>query len=317
MKNKHLTSIQRNQIEVLLQTKTPIKLVSRLLDTDRSTIYREIKRNKSKRTYCANVAQQLCTERKERYGRNRKLTFEMTKTIVEKTTNEQWSPKQIVGFSQLNDIPMVSHERIYQMIRQDKKDGGLLWTHMRHRLKHRKRPVSGKQVNIKNKVSIELRPTIVDTQERYGDWEIDTVIGENGKGAILTITERKTGFLLMEKMDSGKQAEGVANAAIRLLFAYRDTVHTITSDNGSEFAQHELIAKKIKADFYFAHPYSSWERGLNEYTNKLIRQYIIKGSNFDLYDKEYIRLVQNKINRRPREKLNFHSPSKIFYASLN
>jgi IS30 family transposase len=315
MKNKHLTSIQRNQIEVLLQTKTPIKRVSQLLDTHESTIYREIKRNK-RRTYSANYAQQLSTERKERFGRKRKLTSEMKKSIIEKMTKEQWSPQQIVGFSKLNNIPIVSHECIYQLIRQDKKDGGLLWTHTRHRLKHRKRPVSGKQVNIKNKVSIELRPAIVDAKERCGDWEIDTVIGENGKGAILTITERKTGFLLMEKMDLGKQAEGVAKAAIRLLFAYRDTVHTITSDNGSEFAQHELIAKKLKADFYFAHPYSSWERGLNEYTNKLIRQYVIKGTNFDLYDSEFIRLVQNKINRRPREKLKFQTPSKIFYSSL-
>jgi IS30 family transposase len=232
-------------------------------------------------------------------------------------TKEQWSPKQIVGFAKQNNIPMVSHERIYQFIRQDKKEGGLLWTHTRHKLKHRKRPVTGKQENIKNKVSIELRPAIVDTQERYGDWEIDTIIGENQKGAILTITERKTGFLLMEKMEFGKQADGLAKAAIRMLFAYKNTVHTITSDNGSEFARHELISKKLNAAFYFAHPYSSWERGLNEYTNKLIRQYIIKGSSFDLYDSEYIKLVQNKINRRPREKLKFQTPSKIFFAALN
>jgi len=317
MKNKHLTSIQRNQIEVLLQTNTPVKKVAQLLDTDRSTLYREIKRNKRKRSYSASYAQQLSTERKERFGRKRKLTISIEKLIVEKLTEEQWSPKQIVGHCKLNNIPMVSHERIYQHIRQDKKNGGLLWTHTRHKLKHRKRPVSGQQVNIKNKVSIELRPAIVDTQERYGDWEIDTIIGENRKGAILTITERKTGFLLMEKMEFGKQAEGLAKAAIRMLFAYKNTVHTITSDNGSEFAQHELIAKKLNANFYFAHPYTSWERGLNEYTNKLIRQYIIKGSNFDLYDSEYIKLVQNKINRRPREKLKFQTPSKIFFASLN
>ena len=316
MKNKHLTSIQRNQIEVLLQIKTPIKMVSSLLDTDKSTIYREINRNKRPRSYSASYAQQLSTERKERFGRKRKLTSEMKKTIIEKMTKEQWSPQQIVGYSKINNIPMVSHEIIYQFIRQDKKDGGLLWTHTRHRLKHRKRPICGKQVNIKNKVSIDLRPAIVDTQERYGDWEIDTIIGEDGKGAILTITERKTDFLLMEKMKSGKQAEGLAKAAIRMLFAYKNTVHTITSDNGSEFAEHELIAKKLKANFYFAHPYSSWERGLNEYTNKLIRQYVIKGTNFDLYDSEFIQLVQNKINRRPREKLKFQTPSKIFYASL-
>jgi len=317
MKNKHLTSVQRNQIEVLLQTNTPVKKVAQLLDTDRSTLYREIKRNKRKRSYSASYAQQLSTERKERFGRKRKLTISIEKLIVEKLTEEQWSPKQIVGHCKLNNIPMVSHERIYQHIRQDKKNGGLLWTHTRHKLKHRKRPVIGQQVNIKNKVSIELRPAIVDTQERYGDWEIDTIIGENRKGAILTITERKTGFLLMEKMEFGKQAEGLAKAAIRMLFAYKNTVHTITSDNGSEFAQHELIAKKLNANFYFAHPYTSWERGLNEYTNKLIRQYIIKGSNFDLYDSEYIKLVQNKINRRPREKLKFQTPSKIFFASLN
>lgn len=317
MKNKHLTSIQRNQIEVLLKTNTSKKKVAQLLDTDKSTIYREISRNKKKRSYSANFAQQLCAERKERFGRPRKFTDHAKKFVVEKLAKEQWSPKQIIGFAGLNNIPMVSHERIYQFIRQDKKEGGMLWIHTRHKLKHRKRPVTGKQGNIKNKVSIELRPAIVDAQERYGDWEIDTIIGENQKGAILTMTERKTGFLLMEKMEFGKQAEALAKAAIRMLFAYKNTVHTITSDNGSEFAQHELIAKKLNADFYFAHPYSSWERGLNEYTNKLIRQYIIKGSNFHLYDSEYIKLVQNKINRRPREKLNFQTPSKIFFAALN
>ncbi len=159
MKNKQLTPIQRNQIEVLLKTKTPVKKVAQLLDTDRSTVYREIARNKKKRSYSASYAQQLANERKERFGRPRKQTIEM-----EKLTNEQWSPKQIVGYAKLNHIPMVSHESIYQLIRQDKKKGGLLWTHTRHKLKHRKRPVGGKQVNIKNKVSIELRPAIVDTQ---------------------------------------------------------------------------------------------------------------------------------------------------------
>ena len=315
MKNKHLTSIQRNQIEVLLQTKTPIKKISQLLDTHQSTIYREIRRNK-RRSYSAVYAQQLSTERKERFGRKRKFTSQMMKTINDKMTNEQWSPKQIVGYSKINNIAMVSHESIYQLIRQDKKEGGTLWTHTRHKLKHRKRPLNGKKVNIKNKVSIDLRPAIVETRKRCGDWEIDTIIGENGKGAILTATERKAGFLLMKKMKHGKQAKELADAAIRMLFAYRNNVHTITSDNGSEFAEHELISKKLKANFYFAHPYSSWERGLNEYTNKLIRQYVIKGSNFDLYDDDFIRLVQNKINRRPREKLNFQTPSKIFYASL-
>ena len=317
MKNKQLTSPQRYQIEALLQTGTPIKLIASLLETDKSTIYREKIRNKSARgVYKAKLAQEYSQERKERFQEPRKLTNSIKNCIRDKISLEQWSPQQIVGYCQLNSISMVSHERIYQLVRQDKKDGGILWQHMRHKLKHRKRPI-GAKITIKNKVSIDYRPEIVNNKERYGDWEIDTIIGENQKGAILTLTERKTGFLLMEKMKHGKQAEPLAKAVVRILFAYKNTVHTITSDNGTEFAGHEYIAKKLNADFYFAHPYSSWERGLNEYTNGLVRQYVIKGSNFDLYDDEFIRLIQNKINRRPREKLNFQTPSKIFYASLN
>lgn len=317
MKNKQLTSQQRYQIDVLLRTGTAIKEIASLLDTDKSTIYREIKRNKSKRIYIAKYAQELSTERKDRFSGSRKLTGSVEKFIRNKILTEQWSPKQIVGYAKTNNIPMVSHERIYQLVRQDKQEGGDLWKHMRHKLKHRKRPVTGKKIVIKNKVSIDLRPSIVDTQERCGDWEIDTIIGEDQKGAIITMTERKTGFLLMEKLKLGKQAKPLAKVAVRLLFAYKNSVHTITSDNGTEFAEHEYIAQKLEADYYFAHPYSSWERGLNEYTNKLIRQYVIKGTNFDLYTDEFIKLVQNKINRRPREKLNFQTPSKIFYASLN
>jgi len=317
MKNKQLTSPQRYQIEALLQTGTTVKLIASLLETDKSTIYREKSRNKSPRgVYKAKLAQEYSQERKEHFREPRKLTSSMRKCINDKINSEQLSPEQIVGHCHLHKIPMVSHERIYQIIRKDKKDGGVLWQHMRHKLKHRKRPV-GAKITIKNKVSIDLRPEIVNNKERYGNWEIDTIIGENQKGAILTITERKTGFLVMEKMKFGKQAEPLAKAVVRLLFPYKNTVHTITSDNGTEFAEHEYIAKKLKADFYFAHPYSSWERGLNEYTNGLVRQYIIKGSNFDNYDDDFIKLIQNKLNRRPRKKLNFKTPSEVFYASLN
>jgi IS30 family transposase len=135
----------------------------------------------------------------------------------------------------------------------------------------------------------------VETKERCGDWEIDTIIGKDGKGAIVTLTERMTGFLLMEKLPHGKQAEPLSKVVVRLLFAYKNNVHTITSDNGAEFAEHEYIAKNLKASFYFAHPYSSWERGLNEYTNGLIRQYLPKGTDFELYSDDFIRLTRKKI----------------------
>ncbi|KAA6350004.1 hypothetical protein EZS27_002600 [termite gut metagenome] len=316
MKNKQLIREQRYQIQSLLQVDTPKKKIAALIGTSVSSVYREIIRNKGKRGYTAAAAQELCDIRKERYRGNRKFTHAMERHIRDRLTEKQWSPQQIVGEAALHDIPMVSHERIYEFIRQDKTRGGELWKHTRHRLKHRKRPVGGKQVTIRNKVSIELRPPIVDAKERCGDWEIDTIIGKDGQGAILTLTERLTGFLIMEKLPMGKHALPMAKVVVKRLMAYKNNVHTITSDNGSEFAEHEYMAKKLNAKFFFAHPYSSWERGLNEYTNGLIRQYIPKGANFNFYSEEDITLIQNKINKRPRNKLNFQTPSKIFYASL-
>ncbi len=209
---------------------------------------------------------------------------------------------------------MVSIERIYQHIRSDKVVGGDLYKFLRHKLKHRKRPVGGgKQVNIKDKVSIDQRPTIIENKERFGDWEIDLIVGKENKGAMVTIVERQTAMLLIRKLQFGKNAVELAKVVINMLLPYKDVVHSITSDNGSEFAMHKVIAKNLKCDFYFAHPYASWERGLSEYSNKLVRQYIPKKSVFDHFDDEYIKQVQHKINRRPRKNLNFENPTKIFY----
>ena len=199
--------------------------------------------------------------------------------------------------------------------REDKKNGGHLYTHLRHKLKHRKRPV-GCACSIRDRVSIEERPAVVDERSRFGDWEIDTIVGKDNKGAIVTLTERKTGYLMMEKLPQGKNAKGLAETVIRMLTPYKKWVHTITSDNGTEFAEHKMIAKKLDARFFFCHPYSSWERGLNEYTNGLVRQYIPKGEPFEKYDNLYIRKVQYKINKRPREKLNFDCPKRLFFALL-
>ena len=259
----------------------------------------------------------LVKSEKERLKRPRRLTSEMEKRIIKSLTEEQWSPEQIKGRSQKEERPMVSHERIYQMIRKDKQEGGSLYKHTRHRLKHRKRPVGGKQIVIKDKVSIDERPAVINDKERFGDWEIDTIVGEGNKGAIVTIVERQTGFLFMKKLPEGKLAKGLACAVIDLLLPYKYNVHSITSDNGTEFAEHKLIAKKLNASFFFAHPYSSWERGLNEYTNKLIRQYIPKKQTFDNYNEMNIRDIQHKINQRPRKKLLYDNPKHIFYTNLD
>ena len=265
-------------------------------------------RAKRAQSPCAAVGG-ICDERKERFGRARKFGSAEEKKITQWIKEEQWSPKQIVGYCQKQGINMVSHERIYQFIRQDKARGGTLYKQLRHRLKHRKRTLTYTALA----AQVSERPEVINNKERFGDWEIDTIIGKDHKGAILTIVERKTAFLMMRKLDNGKQAEGLAKQLIDMLIPYKNAVLSITSDNGGEFAEHQTISKKLKTDFFFANPYASWERGLNEYTNKLIRQYIPKGTDFQNITNQQITQIQHKINRRPREKLNFQTPKNLFY----
>jgi len=311
---KHLTKEQRYEIAAYLKCNKSKRFISKALNVDRSTIYRELNRNSTKTgKYNAKFADELAQEKKERFNRVRKFDNKTQSLVKDYITKEQWSPEQITGYCKANNIPMVSHERIYQYVRQDKAKGGKLYKDMRHRLKHRKRPVGESRIPIKNRVSIDERPEIVDSKSRFGDWELDTIVGPNNKGAIITVTERTTNFFLMKKLPFGKNAEELSKELIKLLLPYKKYVHTITTDNGTEFAKHEYISEKLNADIYFAHPYSSWEKGLIEYTNKLIRQYIKKKSDINAYDNEFIMNVQIKINKRPRKKLKYRSPTQIFY----
>jgi len=315
---KHLTKEQRYQIKAYLNCNKTIPFIAEALNVNKTTIYREIKRNSKKRgSYNPGFAQELANERKERFAYNRKFTKSIEQFVRKQIEKEQWSPEQIVGYCKSHKIPMVSHERIYAYIRKDKLQGGNLYKHLRHQLKHRKRPLSGKQNTIKDRVSIDHRDDIINNKERFGDWEIDLIIGKDRKGAIVTIVERTTAFFLMKKLPFGKNAEELAKVVIDMMLPYKDFVHSITSDNGKEFAAHKKISEKLLTDFFFAHPYSSWERGLSEYTNKLVRQYIPKKSIFDQYDDDKIKEIQYKINRRPRKKLNYDNPKNLFYKFVN
>lgn len=315
---KHLTKEQRYQIKAYLNCGKSKTYIANELKVDKSTIYREIKRNSTKRgSYNPDFAHELCSERKERFASNRKFTPSIEKYVRGKIEQEQWSPEQIVGYCKTQNIPIVSHERIYAYVREDKKQGGNLFKHLRHQLKHRKRPVSGKQNTIKDRVSIDLRSDIINNKMRFGDWEIDLIIGKDRKGAIVTIVERTTAFFLMRKLPFGKNAQELAKIVIEMLLPYKDFTHSITSDNGKEFAAHKKISKKLLTEFFFAHPYSSWERGLSEYTNKLVRQYIPKKSIFSMYNEQEIKEIQHKINRRPRKNLNYDNPKNLFYKFVN
>jgi IS30 family transposase len=314
---KHLTLQQRYALKAYLQCGKSKTEAAILLKVHRSTIYRELKRNSRKRgAYNPDFANELAEERKERFCNYRTFDINKKRLVDNWVINEQWSPEQIKGYCDRNNVAMVSHERIYQYIRSNKLNGGNLYRYLRHKLKHRKRPVSGKYVIIKNKISIDQRPAMIDNKERFGDWEIDLIVGKENKGAMVTIVERKTAMIMIRKLDKGKNADNLANTVIQMLLPYKRSIKSITSDNGSEFAKHEKISRRLQSDFYFAHPYSSWERGLSEYSNKLIRQYIPKKSNFNTFDDEYIKQVQYKINRRPRKNLDFKTPKEAFFESV-
>lgn len=168
---------------------------------------------------------------------------------------------------------------------------------------------------IKDRVSIDERPPIADGR-RFGDWEMDLIVGPRNKDAMVTLVERSVGYSMIRKLPHGKNAQDVAKTVYAMLLPYKKWVKTITTDNGSEFAEHKWLAKSLDTKIFFAHPYSSWEKGTIEYTNKLYRQYIPKGVNFTEFSEEDLREIQYKINARPRKKLNFMSPTQAFFLTL-
>ncbi len=234
--------------------------------------------------------------------------------MIEALIGEDWSPEQISGWLKVEMNVFVSHEWIYQHILLDKRSGGQLYRHLRCRKKKKKRYGSNdRRGEIKNKVSIDERPAIVEVRERIGDWEADTIIGKGHKQALVSLTERKSRFSLIYKVER-KTSDQVTEAISKLLLPIKHCVFTMTSDNGKEFSDHETLAKKLEAKFYFAHPYSSFERGLNENTNGLIRQYFPKDRDFTtITDEEIIRTIK-KLNNRPRKCLGFKTPNQVFFG---
>ena len=316
----HISVEQRIKIEALLKAGHKASFIAKQLGIHRSSIYRELKRNQTKTgKYNAVFAQELSEEQKERFSHNRSFTFSMEKFIIEKLSKEQWSPEQIWGYCKENNIDMVSHESIYKFVYQDKDKGGLLYKNLCvASKKYRKRygAGKGKRCIIKDKVSIDERPECINNKQRVGDWEIDTIVGKDNKGAIVTIAERATAFVLIAKLN-GKNAQELAEAVVKLMIPFKELVLSITSDNGTEFAMHKYISKRLDALFYFAHPYSSWERGLNEYTNRLIRQYIPKKTDFKNINNLNINKITMKLNRRPRKNLNYNTPGKVFLTKFD
>jgi IS30 family transposase len=233
---------------------------------------------------------------------------------VNRLLRQDWSPEQISTWLWQETNVRISHEWIYQYILADKQDGGTLYKHLRCQKQRKKRYGNpSRRGHIPDRVCIEQRPAIVDTRSRFGDWEVDTVIGQHHQQALVTLVERKSLLTLIAKV-TRKTADNVSAAMIELLEPLSPWVHTLTADNGREFAQHVDIARELNAKFYFAHPYASWERGLNENTNGLIRQYFPKKHNFKTITQKQIERVMDKLNNRPRKCLGFKTPNEVFFG---
>ena len=314
----HLTLEQRYTIQVLREEKLSQQAIANRIGKDKSVVSREIRRNADKRngTYKAELAQRKYTERMTSKPKACKFTEEM-KTMVDKLLANDYSPEQIAGRCKLEGRPCVSHERIYQYIWEDKMRKGQLYLHLRHHgRKYRKRGAAkDSRGKIRDQVSIDERPEIVASKIRFGDLEMDTVLGKNHKGAILTINDRAT-KLCWIRLLTGRESEPLAKQVIEALTPLQSIIQTITVDNGKEFALHEAITQQLKVPIYFAHPYHSWERGANENMNGLIRQYLPKGISFEGVTEAYVLQIQQQLNNRPRKSLGYLTPKEYAFVKF-
>ena len=312
---KQLTSEQRYTISVLLQNRTKQKDIAKAINVSASTVSREIRRNSGvRRHYNWETAQANAVQTRRRKPGNRSVDKDVMDEAKCLLITEQWSPEQISGVL-AKDGKYISHETIYRMIRKDKAEGGTLYKHCRHKLKHRTRPVGGKRISIPNRTSISERPTEADGK-RFGDFEMDTIVGRGNHGAIVTLIERSTNMLFMRKLKNGKNAKELARTVIHLLSPFKEHIKSITTDNGTEFACHEMIAKSLGVTIYFADPYASWQKGAIENANGLIRQYVPKKETFEHISQQQITKYSKKINMRPRKKLDFKTPQDCFYELI-
>jgi len=279
MSYRQLTREQRYQIWACLRMGMKRSRIAEEVGVHKSTITRELRRNESGR-WKYNPSRAVRFARERHRDKRKHRIDEVTWARVDSLLKLEWRPEQIAVRLKVENFPTVSHETIYQYVYKNKRAGGMLYTHLARQHTYRKRIHKYCRRGFRNpRRPISERPAIVETRTRLGDWEADTIIGRKQQQAIVSLVERRSRFCLLQKVVH-RTAESVAHAACQKLLPLKDKVLTITSDNGSEFAGHKTIALSLGADFFFADPYSSWQRGTNENTNGLVRQYFPKKSDF-------------------------------------
>lgn len=307
---RQLTREQRYQIRALLRTAQTQAEIARVIGVHRATLSRELKRNSGALGYQPAQAEQLARSRR-RKGRVRIGPELWAK--VECLLKQDWSPEQISGRLKREGAASVSHEWIYQYVLRDKRSGGQLYRHLRYRKKYHKRyghyDRRGKRLQAR---SIDERPVVVEARSRLGDWEVDTMSGRGRCGGLLTLVERKSRFTLLERV-SKRNPQLIESLVCRLLGSVPGKVHTLTSDRGGEFQLHEHIEQRLGLTYYFAHPHAAWERGTNENTNGLLRQYFPKQRNLLTVSSAEVQHAQGRLNARPRKCLDFQTPFEVFF----
>jgi len=316
MNYNQITMVQRYQIEALIKEGLSKSCIAKNLGVHRSTIYREINRNSIDGYYKAEYAQIQTRLRYQRKAKNLKITKGHKKYIL-KHLKQGWSPEQISGRMPIDGLSSLSHETIYRFIYKKIKLGSDLSKYLRHKNRKYKsrKGIYEYRGKIPRAKSIHLRDIAANTKERIGDFEADTIIGKDHKQAIVTLVDRHSKFTLMQMVNS-KEAFEVSRAILKLLKPLQAIVKTITSDNGKEFAYFQEIERKLQCQFYFAEPYKSWQRGLNEHTNGLIREYIPKKTKFIDVSNRQITEIQEKLNHRPRKVLGYKTPYEVFFGKI-
>ena len=310
MNYKHLSQIERYQIYSLMKANQTITQIADQLGRHKSTISRELGRNEGCRGYRPKQACELALNRSQG-SRNAREVEPWVKREADVLLGLQWSPEQIAG-----KLP-VSHETLYLHVYADKANGGKLWKNLRCQKQKRKRYAGGqdRRGQIPNRRPLSERPGHIEDRKQVGHWEGDTVIGANHKQAIVTVVERKSGYAVISKVEN-KTADLVSAAIVNRLKPFGGKVKTLTFDNGKEFCGHGKIDEALGSTSYFARPFASWERGSNENFNGLLRQYVPKKRSMESITDEEIRMIENRLNNRPRKRLGFRTPSEVFHQSL-
>lgn len=306
----HLTQNERYQIHALKRTHHTQAEIATLLGRSPATISRELQRNSGLRGYRPQQAQRLSEARAE-HSRNAPRIDPAIWQRAKAKLRIEHSPEQVAAL-----LP-VSHETLYQRIYQDKREGGDLWRHLRCQKQRRKRYGSGRsrRGRIPQRRPIDQRPESVETRQRIGHWEGDTIIGKGHQQAVVSLIERKSGYCLLEHVPR-KTSAAVSQAIIRALKPLQARVSTLTFDNGLEFAQHADVDRALESTSYFADPYASWQRGSNENTNGLVRQYLPKSRSFTTITPQEIAMIMERLNHRPRKRLGWKTPHEVFMSSF-